>query len=128
MLKALLPFKIPMLLESTTNPLGRVSFEKRLRGIKVSASGGRISAKGSQFKFSVASIRDSSRKALQHPIALKCAPPYHPFMGELENQTRLERDSMGEMSVPADVMYGASTARAVENFPISNLRFPREFI
>ena len=35
---------------------------------------------------------------------------------------------MGEMSVPADAMYGASTARAVENFPISNLRFPREFI
>ncbi|MGZ8921414.1 MAG: class II fumarate hydratase, partial [Limisphaerales bacterium] len=49
-------------------------------------------------------------------------------MGELENQMRLERDSMGEMSVPADAMYGASTARAVENFPISNLRFPREFI
>jgi fumarate hydratase class II len=32
------------------------------------------------------------------------------------------------MSVPADAMYGASTARAVENFPITNLRFPREFI
>lgn len=41
---------------------------------------------------------------------------------------RIERDSMGEMSVPADAMYGASTARAVENFPISDLRFPREFI
>jgi fumarate hydratase class II len=35
---------------------------------------------------------------------------------------------MGEMSVPADAYYGASTARAVENFPISNLRFPRRFI
>jgi len=32
--------------------------------------------------------------------------------------TRSERDSMGEMSVPADAYYGASTARAVENFPI----------
>ena len=41
---------------------------------------------------------------------------------------RTERDSMGEMNVPADAYYGASTARAVENFPISNLRFPRRFI
>jgi fumarate hydratase class II len=41
---------------------------------------------------------------------------------------RTERDSMGEMPVPADAYYGASTARAVENFPISNLRFSREFI
>jgi fumarate hydratase class II len=49
-------------------------------------------------------------------------------MGEVAMQTRIERDSMGEMSVPADALYGASTARAVENFPISNLRFPREFI
>jgi len=42
--------------------------------------------------------------------------------------SRLERDSMGEMPVPADALYGAQTQRAVENFPISNLRFPREFI
>ena len=35
---------------------------------------------------------------------------------------------MGEMAVPADAYYGASTARAVENFPISDLRFPRPFI
>src|SRR5579883_2777968 len=35
---------------------------------------------------------------------------------------------MGEMRVPADALYGAQTQRAVENFPISNLRFPREFI
>lgn len=41
---------------------------------------------------------------------------------------RIERDSMGEMQVPADALYGAQTQRAVENFPISNLRFPREFI
>ncbi|MDX8406430.1 MAG: class II fumarate hydratase [Mariprofundus sp.] len=41
---------------------------------------------------------------------------------------RVEYDSMGEMQVPADAMYGASTARAVENFPVSTLRFPREFI
>ena len=35
---------------------------------------------------------------------------------------------MGEMLVPADAMYGASTARAVENFPISGLRFSRAFL
>ncbi len=45
-----------------------------------------------------------------------------------EGGFRIERDSMGEMKVPADAMYGASTARAVENFPISGIRFPREFI
>jgi len=41
---------------------------------------------------------------------------------------RTESDSMGDMQVPATAMYGASTARAVENFPVSELRFPREFI
>jgi aspartate ammonia-lyase len=34
-------------------------------------------------------------------------------------RTRVERDSMGEMRVPAEALYGATTARAVENFPIS---------
>jgi fumarate hydratase class II/aspartate ammonia-lyase len=38
------------------------------------------------------------------------------------NGTRVERDTMGEMRVPADALYGAQTARAVENFPISGLR------
>jgi fumarate hydratase class II len=42
--------------------------------------------------------------------------------------TRTERDSMGEMQVPADAHYGASTARAVENFPISGKGLPRPFI
>ena len=43
-------------------------------------------------------------------------------------KTRVERDSMGELPVPADAYYGASTMRAVRNFPISDLRFPRRFI
>ena len=43
-------------------------------------------------------------------------------------ETRVERDSMGEVSVPADAYYGASTERARQNFPISNLRLPRRFI
>ena len=41
---------------------------------------------------------------------------------------RTESDSMGPMQVPASAFYGAQTARAVENFPISNLRFPRSFL
>jgi fumarate hydratase class II len=44
------------------------------------------------------------------------------------NEYRLEHDTMGEMRVPSDALYGAQTQRAVENFPISGLRFPRGFI
>jgi fumarate hydratase class II len=46
----------------------------------------------------------------------------------MKTEIRTETDSMGEMQVPADAYYGAQTARALENFPISNLRFPRRFI
>jgi fumarate hydratase class II len=42
--------------------------------------------------------------------------------------TRIERDSMGEMEVPADALYGASTQRAVLNFPISGTPLPRRFL
>ena len=41
---------------------------------------------------------------------------------------RIEIDSMGEVRVPAAAYYGAQTQRAVENFPISGIRFPRPFI
>ena len=41
---------------------------------------------------------------------------------------RIERDTMGEMRVPAEALYGPQTQRAVENFPISDLRLPRSFI
>jgi fumarate hydratase class II len=43
-------------------------------------------------------------------------------------KTRLEKDSMGEMSVPESALYGASTQRAVLNFPVSGWRFTRPFI
>src|ERR1700678_127078 len=46
----------------------------------------------------------------------------------MQNDFRTESDSMGPMQVPSDAYYGAQTARAVENFPISNLRFPRQFV
>ena len=46
----------------------------------------------------------------------------------MTKEFRTEKDSMGEFQVPVNAKYGASTARAVENFPISNLRFSRSFI
>jgi fumarate hydratase class II len=42
--------------------------------------------------------------------------------------TRIETDSLGDMPVPQDAYYGAQTARAVENFPISGQRLPRTFL
>lgn len=45
-----------------------------------------------------------------------------------DKQYRIERDSMGELQVPSEALYGAQTQRAVENFPISDLRMPRAFI
>ena len=49
-------------------------------------------------------------------------------MTATNSEVRIERDSMGPMEVPTDALYGASTMRAVLNFPISDLRFPRTFI
>ena len=46
----------------------------------------------------------------------------------MTKEFRTEKDSMGEFQVPIGAKYGASTARAVENFPISKLRFSRSFI
>jgi fumarate hydratase class II len=46
----------------------------------------------------------------------------------METTTRIERDSLGEVQVPADALYGVQTQRAVENFPISGLKPWRAFI
>ncbi len=46
----------------------------------------------------------------------------------MSNGYRIERDSLGEVRVPADALYGAQTQRAFENFPISGQRFGRGFI
>jgi fumarate hydratase class II len=65
--------------------------------------------------------------ALPHSIPISgCAEMV--YVGLMQNDFRTEADSMGEMQVPKDAYYGAQTARAVENFPISSLRFPRSFI
>ena len=45
-----------------------------------------------------------------------------------KKQFRTEHDSMGELQVPGDALYGAQTQRAVNNFPISGLPMPRGFI
>ncbi len=49
-------------------------------------------------------------------------------MSNKKPEHRIERDSLGEVEVPADALYGAQTQRATENFPISGLRMPRPFI
>ncbi|MGF1471106.1 MAG: class II fumarate hydratase [Rubrobacteraceae bacterium] len=49
-------------------------------------------------------------------------------MSEHEKPHRVERDSMGEVEVPRDALFGAQTRRALDNFPISDIRFPRRFI
>jgi fumarate hydratase class II len=47
---------------------------------------------------------------------------------EAVSDFRIEKDTMGEVRVPGKAYYGAQTQRAVENFPVSGLRFPRRFI
>lgn len=44
------------------------------------------------------------------------------------SKTRIERDSLGELEVPAEALWGAQTQRAVQNFPISGQRMPAGFI
>src|SRR5215218_665256 len=49
-------------------------------------------------------------------------------MRERETPHRVERDSMGEVKVPRQALFGAQTRRALDNFPVSDLRFQRRFI
>jgi fumarate hydratase, class II len=49
-------------------------------------------------------------------------------MSQQETPHRVERDSMGEIEVPRDALFGAQTRRALDNFPISDLRKPRRFV
>src|SRR5262249_37243885 len=64
--------------------------------------------------------------------ASKCYDLHHNAMGSrsacMTNSFRIERDSMGELQVPADALWGAQTQRAVQNFPISGHILPRAFI
>src|SRR6202040_4445653 len=58
----------------------------------------------------------------------EAAATFPEFAGMSVARARVEKDSMGEMSVPESALYGASTQRALLNFPISGYRFPRSFI
>src|SRR5262245_30035830 len=65
------------------------------------------------------------------------SPHTHPYLWQharhrglrmTDKKVRIERDSMGELRVPAEALWGAQTQRAVQNFPLSGLRMPRAFI
>jgi fumarate hydratase class II len=66
--------------------------------------------------------------AQSRPAAPTQRATYNRRMTDAKKAARIERDSMGEMEVPADALYGASTQRAVLNFPISGERMPRRFL
>ncbi|MFZ4575836.1 MAG: lyase family protein, partial [Phycisphaerales bacterium] len=68
-----------------------------------------------------------SKPAPKAATAKEQKPAVAPVSTAVEG-TRIERDSMGEMSVPAAALYGASTQRAVLNFPVSGQPVPREII
>ncbi len=63
------------------------------------------------------------------PIVRQLSPdPFHPRNRKDMSQFRTEHDSMGELKVPSKALYGAQTQRAVDNFPISGMHMPRDFI
>src|SRR4051794_31837806 len=90
-----------------------------------SCSPARRALSGSGVARSESPRRAGSRGTRSRPRLL---PTIGGMTVEPRDATRIERDSMGEMEVPANALYGASTQRAVLNFPISGERFPREFI
>jgi fumarate hydratase class II len=53
---------------------------------------------------------------------------FHHWKQTMGDSFRIEHDSLGELKVPAQALWGAQTQRAVNNFPISGIRMPREFI
>src|SRR4029077_14209508 len=61
------------------------------------------------------------------PIVAAYAPWRRSNEG-MSQSFRIEHDTMGEVQVPAEALYGAQTQRAVENFPISRMRFGRSFL
>ena len=64
-------------------------------------------------------MNEHVKTAIGHSACPHDCPSTCALEVELIGANRIERDSMGEMEVPADALYGASTQRAVLNFPIS---------
>src|SRR5438477_12120487 len=77
----------------------------------------------------LASLRLSLRRDRRGGASFRAAADLtHRTTTMANHPYRIERDSMGEVRVPADALYGVQTQRAIENFPISGLRFPRAFL
>ena len=74
------------------------------------------------------SIQVSGRMSTQRKGRSPICRGWRGTSGMKEKSSRIEKDSMGEMTVPADALHGASTHRAVLNFPVSGYRFSRPFI
>src|SRR5690606_40091836 len=67
------------------------------------------------------------------PALPRSGPTHSPSSSRIDKEPvmaafRIEHDSMGELQVPADALWGAQTQRAVQNFPISGRPMPRGFI
>ena len=78
-----------------------------------------------------AAAPETGRSLPFHTVARRPAPdrPNQEGLNIMsEQEYRIEHDSMGDVRVPTDALYGAQTQRAVENFPISDLRMPRSMI
>ena len=95
-----------------------------IQAIRTAAAGGQYLAESLRQKAVSATLKRLVPGVLGPAIDQARTPPPEEVLVE----TRMESDSMGEMAVPAHALYGAQTARAAQNFPISGLRFPREFI
>ena len=65
------------------------------------------------------------RRPMVHYAASRATVPFFTREAGVP-KFRIEQDTMGPVRVPADAVYGAQTQRAVENFPVSGLRFPRQ--
>ncbi len=70
----------------------------------------------------------SRARSRMTPASARPGPEITETAGAPPTAFRIEKDTMGEVRVPAKAHYGAQTQRAFENFPISGIRFPRRFI
>ena len=70
----------------------------------------------------------AAAKGVENSPEIDCADAPFFLRYRMSNKTRIEHDSLGEVAVPAEAMYGVQTQRGVENWPISGLKEPEVFI